>query len=1748
VIITDRGKLVYSDITEQGRSAAGLFVFEPELKIGYTATGQLIVNGMTETGQLVNNWTLTETGELVQLLGDQINEVSVPAATIYAEGVEQQVYGQLTIIYARPATIELAAEPPVIEDSLLNRITFPYYDQQSFISMVGPTSPSFAVSAGNDTANAWHAFDKSVQGWQGEIANSNWLVVQSSRPRRIWKISIQPGLSVSESDSLDLAPASVWVYGSNDGVYYNLLERFDEISGYVYGWQTDLILSAPPNQAYSYYKFVFGPNRVGGHTVLIGELGLYQYIPKPDGKPKIRMSKRLSNDVVNLGYAVAPEISASDIGVVLGAKFKDENWEMQLTADVESVTDSFLLDPSGILAYPLSYTLSNVLPLVGTETVQVRYLNRTWGLVLNTHYTLNGGVLTLTALPASVAGSFDKLYLDIQYRITSIDLLQQSSRILPSGNLVLTDEFSIRDSGDIAEQAALYHCFDLSYDLAKPSRYIDYPIGKCRYALEELVGLPVLSDEDIYPLTNPVRFVDENGASLDGKFKVRLAKQAGGVYRATIYTNLPPTDLIICQYTDAQGKYRKEIITLREVFTEVSKSTLLSHIQAGYLDLNEYALENIDGTYRLYAPVVCRIIGDALRQPTEVRLQVHGDIDLQFNESNKATVNIGIASLSEWSPRPYGRLIDEMRDYFPGYYQFVNPHVIDQSSPWLMNLGMPDDYLFEYDIILLPTYGLVDLAPYNESLMRFLNQGGTLFVSVNDVVSFGTENPILDYLFGSLERSGATTLETTGGWFNKRYGISKEAVALLGLDAEESNLLVGSLIPAYLNKRIIEAEFRANGLRLTEGSSADYTLDRATGTFTLINESYVGQSIEYRIRYLPAYGMTVNTPDLQTLIANTMDQTNKTPVLALKEFDNSGKLIFSSSSLLHCALYSEINKELSLKLLTNILMTVTSRKKVHTPVLKYTIYHQSELYPEEIQHYGYRSAIHNDQLVAPRRLAENIGKLVERYTGIAHRGGSYTVTLQERNGNTFGAPQRTFVSGSSTLGYHDPLDVFTTSPLSLPAGDHTSSLDFILSYPALKRHVAIVPRLYYYGGTDILDYLKVKEAPPTTNRSVVEISCSEQYMEQELFKLATHLPPLPGGRDWARTDMIYYEIKLDTTGDMSGEFAQDLDGQVTLFLKDRYTNRYIYSNNGSIIVSHDWLYEPRGNHWVYDDVYLYAVTDHHSLLETSRIYSAANRPSVSESVSIPTYNENECWFPMVRKIDAVIMDDNYIYRYYTPEYEAATWSNGIGIRFNQNESAVYKEPRVIRLARTPLVMLEGEQTERLTYVDEGVYKASCGNWDTSSTAFNGYPFQVSVNGLLKSAASYYADPVLGYIVFYDEHIPIPGSEVHLSYAYKNYRLQRNIYQNPILDTSYLNVVNSRVLALPSYLNKKVLANPSPVVEKSTGRGQWEIINPEQYVLQLDAGLVLFNQPIEGTFRLKYSYNQIEDLQIKSINPVNGTVELTQPVHFTDTILATYYSRDYAYEYEGYQAESHFELLDLNPTFGHECLVSGERVQTNTLIGRELFLYVLPHEVYDRATGAKVKRGYMLDKTNVSTVRHTWNAYEYRALADEYPELQLLARIKITNSKTLYDSDVLDTRSRGGGLVESISTEQLRRMDKRHLSNWDVTPYAGVGYNANGIAIIRLPESILDRFSQERVLEIVKEHLAAGVKPIIRYYEDTRSGLTLTVDTYDLLFADGIMPLGDYPAVIELVEQEELLAEGVEEIEVYLDTSSLETIE
>lgn len=104
----------------------------------------------------------------------------------------------------------------------------------------------------------------------------------------------------------------------------------------------------------------------------------------------------------------------------------------------------------------------------------------------------------------------------------------------------------------------------------------------------------------------------------------------------------------------------------------------------------------------------------------------------------------------------------------------------------------------------------------------------------------------------------------------------------------------------------------------------------------------------------------------------------------------------------------------------------------------------------------------------------------------------------------------------------------------------------------------------------------------------------------------------------------------------------------------------------------------------------------------------------------------------------------------------------------------------------------------------------------------------------------------------------------------------------------------------------------------------------------------------------------------------------------------------------------------------------------------------------------------------------------------------IGSVYIRQNTSLQSTILIDSRTRGGGVLDSIRDSLRKELEPESDYYLDIGYYDGEPYQENGVIIVRLDNSLLQefggRFTQGDIETKVKRWLGLGVYPIIEYVD------------------------------------------------------------
>lgn len=313
---------------------------------------------------------------------------------------------------------------------------------------------------------------------------------------------------------------------------------------------------------------------------------------------------------------------------------------------------------------------------------------------------------------------------------------------------------------------------------------------------------------------------------------------------------------------------------------------------------------------------------------------------------------------------------------------------------------------------------------------------------------------------------------------------------------------------------------------------------------------------------------------------------------------------------------------------------------------------------------------------------------------------------------------------------------------------------------------------------------------------------------------------------------------------------------------------------------------------------------------------------------------------------------------------------------------------------------------------------------------------------------------------------VHGMAVKLNYAMPEYDRQdySSVYGKP-----YMDVINE----------KAVVINETTI----------KIKNSPMYV-KLDNNY----KPINLTVTKKDITGSTKNLKISNWIYTDGLIELKDIISENDTIFVTYTYEELNYVYRGfYDKGSTFIDLDVNPskyhTFLDNRLKPYERRHVYDLFNTVIYFFLRPSRIsqiyQDTIENITPPVTMVPEIINTETIYHKFG--------DSMPDSKYdiaIGNIHIRQNTSLKSTVMIDTRTRGGGVIEGLSDQLRRELEPESDYYWDIGYWDGEPYTENAVIVIRLDRRILKtyggRFTPQEVEKSVSKWISAGVMPIIEY--------------------------------------------------------------
>lgn len=275
----------------------------------------------------------------------------------------------------------------------------------------------------------------------------------------------------------------------------------------------------------------------------------------------------------------------------------------------------------------------------------------------------------------------------------------------------------------------------------------------------------------------------------------------------------------------------------------------------------------------------------------------------------------------------------------------------------------------------------------------------------------------------------------------------------------------------------------------------------------------------------------------------------------------------------------------------------------------------------------------------------------------------------------------------------------------------------------------------------------------------------------------------------------------------------------------------------------------------------------------------------------------------------------------------------------------------------------------------------------------------------------------------------------------------------------------------------------------------EILNP--HMIKVRNHPLYLRDDIQTVKVYKQKENEIFDIKIDNISFSEGIIITKDAISENDTILVDYTYLEEFYVYRGFNRNQYdFCRIDLNSnqyhTYSDLNKEPSELAPTKNLFNKTIYFYLRPtiryqiNEENDDLVNTDEDLDTILFK-NKETLYHTIDKYEPESEMDIY-----IGSVYIRQNTSLHSTILVDTRTRGGGVLEEMKDSLRKQLEPESDFYLDIGCYDGTPYQENAVIIIRLDNSILKeyggRFTQTDVEERVRKWLGLGVYPIIEYVD------------------------------------------------------------
>lgn len=252
------------------------------------------------------------------------------------------------------------------------------------------------------------------------------------------------------------------------------------------------------------------------------------------------------------------------------------------------------------------------------------------------------------------------------------------------------------------------------------------------------------------------------------------------------------------------------------------------------------------------------------------------------------------------------------------------------------------------------------------------------------------------------------------------------------------------------------------------------------------------------------------------------------------------------------------------------------------------------------------------------------------------------------------------------------------------------------------------------------------------------------------------------------------------------------------------------------------------------------------------------------------------------------------------------------------------------------------------------------------------------------------------------------------------------------------------------------------------------------------------------------YKKLDDelfpIRIKDISYSDGIIITKDAISENDNIVCTYTYVEEFYVYRGYwRNKDDFARIDLNPnmyhTYSDMTYTPSEVKPSKNLFNKVIYFFMRPTVLYEVDSDNDSLIFNLEDDSEIGKVLTENKDCLYHKIDDPQPDSDMdiqIGSIYIRQNTSLHSTIIVDSRTRGGGVIESMKDSLRHELEPESDFYLDIGYYDGEPYQENGVIIVRLDNSLLKefggRFTQGDIEARVKRWLGLGVYPIIEYVD------------------------------------------------------------